>query len=387
VDFALWIGDYLNDAIQMVTFAEHHDYMFASGCAGIFALSSYIFMKNEGTQDCTPWTSMRQSLLQGRLTDAWFDALLIERMFEAPFNGLLSPYGMSLQSSLSRFQASSACVGLLLSVKAVAQAHLDCHDCMLKPEACRALAPWKVRGVFAWRILGAVAELSAFAISARVFHPCVAIVTHLPNFAITFRTLRSNGRTLDYDFLSGLFMNTIYGKTEAVCIWRLNLNLDNPYAMLACAVLRFVFCTSLCLLVDLPHGIGPWWSLQRPMGSAVFREVFIQPSLIVLEAAWPCLTSLMHYASSDDVICHIRRTVSTVELTDGSIFFNAFLLFITLLSIPMYVVASIFNLACNPIYARQANTEFRDAVDDKQEEIDTWGVRRERRTASAVSER
>jgi hypothetical protein len=386
-DLAVCLTDYLNDGVQCITFVQHHDYMFAAGCVGLFTTCAWMARKNPPTSDCALWKHASQSVRQGRITDGWFDLLAIERSFEAPFTGYLMTYGMSLRSHLTPLQALSAGVGFALSVKAWSVGRVYMVDAALKPEACKIVFPHRYKALFVWRGLGAMAEFSGFAICARVVHPSLAVLGYIGSLLQCCRLFITflRGKEDTWDELAGIFSRYIFGSASALRVYG-----DDSYqtlTVLVTALARHAFWCLLCILLKMPDGMLPWGTFSRPMGSDVLDEVFMQPTITLLEGVRQCVDGFQSSAlawDSTHMTCNIGMFHSD-RMTAGSSIFNSIIFCVALVIVPIYDLILLYQILFNAPYWRgECDREANRKVNDIQKRIDAWGERRERRYSQFI---
>ena len=104
----------------------------------------------------------------------------------------------------------------------------------------------------AWRILGAVAELSAFATASRVLHPALIMPFY------------------------------VFGAAANAAA-----DITDPSAAFGFSVLipvRFIAWVAMAWWIDWQEGLhAGWGTLGRPMGRQVLLEQFVEPSMTVAQ--------------------------------------------------------------------------------------------------------
>ncbi|CAE7568051.1 unnamed protein product [Symbiodinium sp. CCMP2456] len=399
VELGVYLFDILNDAIQILTFLRHGDFFFAGFMVFFIVLNSLatIFQANKDSESrhvLQPFSPLREAqrcLARKVPTEPWAKMLYWERVIEAPGTGLIGPYGASLLS-LTPMQAASALYGLLGSAKAMAEGRLDFEaDVGIEAYALKAVCPGKAMMVSAWYFGAFAAELAAFALVSATLHPLATLPGYLLGAAANGVAAWSSGsdRFLVLTASSCVLVSTAMAGGQTQSFWQSHIFAGPGPGWIPAAfiLIRFVAWAGLCFL-DLPHGLLPLGSLNRPMGLPVLQAKFLRPAVACREAL-VCFTSQMWVTTETktnstatsfgvEVGFHVCSWPASGELSTASTIFNSCLLFLAVVLVPLHMCIVLTMLVLSPTYGCGVdNLSLKEEVKAKQVEIDAFAEQNE----------
>ena len=214
------------------------------------------------------------------------------------FQGLLAPYGMLFATDMSALEALSASVTMVFAAAGWGDVltEICCGHSVyanLAPCILKTLEPNRVRFMHLYFTLVGMLEFSGFAFASFILHPAVTLISFVPAAVIhgCFHA-KANGDDVVQ------IVKSILHCLVAPAVWFTSWNhfgcvlspktasavLPGPYSGTLLGVYKFVPHAALVAFcfTELPRGIAPWGTLQRPMGFSVMKEAFIEPLLLFL---------------------------------------------------------------------------------------------------------
>jgi len=360
-ELSFWLLDYVNDLVQISVFIEHEDTWFAIICGGVVLFSTWLTcsLLFSGGRFTTVCKAARDSFLSGVVVKKWATAVLgPERVVEAPISGLVAPYGLSLSKQLSLLQACSAVLGLVLSAKAISTEQVS-NEVYGRPAAAAILLPKKIFALRAWRLMGGIAELSAFAIASRVLHPVLIWPWYVLG-AATQACLADKNNLMEFFFILIAFSSCMFGSGVSPVALPFGDGITKPVGgapIMLVILVRFVAWSALCYAVDWQEGPLPkWGTLGRPMGRQVLQESFLQPSFVVAEASVACASSAYKFVATWGDVDFECQLASVHGMSTGSMLFHAFLLCSCATSTTLYILGLIWNLIFKVLTGAEKST-------------------------------
>ena len=232
------------------------------------------------------------------------------------FQGLLAPYGMLFATDMSALEALSASVTMVFAAAGlgdVATGVCCGHSVYANLASCilKTLEPNRVRFMHLYFTLVGMLEFSGFAFVSFVLHPAVTLISFVPAAMIhAFFYAKANNL---------YYVKTILNCLVAPALWFTSWNhfgfvispktasyvLPDALTWTVLGVyqsVRHAAWVALCF-TDLPRGIAPWGTLQRPMGFSVMKEEFIEPLLLffVFSKVMQVLCSFFFQRHRDDI--------------------------------------------------------------------------------------
>ena len=212
------------------------------------------------------------------------------------FQGLLAPYGMLFATDMSALEALSASVTMVFAAAGWGDVltGICCGHSVyanLAPCILKTLEPNRVRFMHLYFTLVGMLEFSGFAFASFILHPAVTLISFVPAAVIhgCFHA-KANGDDVVQ------IVKSILHCLVAPAVWFTSWNhfgcvlspktasavLPGPYSGTLLGVYKFVPHAALVAFcfTELPRGIAPWGTLQRPMGFSVMKEAFIEPLLL-----------------------------------------------------------------------------------------------------------
>ncbi|CAE7528712.1 unnamed protein product [Symbiodinium microadriaticum] len=402
LQLGIYIFDVANDVLQILAFVAHGDYCFAGFMFFFVGLNSVMTVfetpKSSTLNRFDLIGEAKLSLARKVPTKAWFFMLGTERNIEAPGTGLIGPYGASL-IALTPLQAASAFYGFVSSAKAMAEGRLDFE---VDPSgassiALRAARPVKVALLTMWYFAAFAAELAAFAVVSTTLHPLVTIPGYLLGaMANAVANLiggdeRSGPETCFVFVVSCMMVALAMAGGQMTAFFKptASFGVGPGWIPAVFILIRFCTWTALCVL-DLPHGLLPVSSLGRPMGYPVLQAKFLAPAAACREAL-VCFTSQAWIATETETNSTLMSFPAeegfgecgwpaTDELNTASTIFNAFLLVLAVVLVPIHMCVVVAMLVVNPVYSGCGADDLalKEEVQAKQREIDNFASENER---------
>lgn len=237
------------------------------------------------------------------------------------FQGLLAPYGMLFATDMSALEALSASVTMVFAaaglgdvatgVRCGHSVYANLASCILKT-----LEPNRVRFMHLYFTLVGMLEFSGFAFVSFVLHPAVTLISFVPVamiFALGYAATA-------HDHYVVKFVTAFWAGLAYPALWFMSWNHFGivispktasyvlPHALTWTVLgvyqsVRHAAWVALCF-TDLPRGIAPWGTLQRPMGFSVMKEAFIEPLLLffVFSKVMQVLCPFFFQRHRDDII-------------------------------------------------------------------------------------
>lgn len=205
---------------------------------------------------------------------------------------------MLFATDMSALEALSASVTLVFAAAGLGDAvtGMRCGNSVwanLAPCILKTLEPNRVRFMHLYFTLVGMLEFSGFAFASFILHPAVTLISYVPATMIyAFFSIKANSDDVvlivtcflvclacppTWFYSWNHFGFVISPKTaSAVLPHALTWTLLGVYQFV-----RHAAWVALCF-TELPRGIAPWGTLQRPMGFSVMKEAFIEPLLLFL---------------------------------------------------------------------------------------------------------
>ena len=217
-----------------------------------------------------------------------------------------------------------------------------------------------------WRLLGVVAELSAFAIASRVLHPALIMPFYVFGAAANAAAAME---APSYAFAISVLapVASMFGGQSFV-VGLNDMNTPGAPIMLA-TLMRFIAWVAMAWWIDWQEGLhAGWGTLGRPMGRQVLLEQFVEPSMTVAQ----CVETVYKHLRTQGVEA-ISCSLETAHMSAGSAMFNAFLLGSAVATTLLYLLGTVLNLLFNSGFRRgEVDDELKTQVEDKHKEIQEW---------------
>ncbi|CAE7568060.1 unnamed protein product [Symbiodinium sp. CCMP2456] len=390
----------------MLTFVHHGDFWFA-GFMAIFValnfLATFLVARDMSeVKRCDPLGEAKLCIARQVPTRAWQVILFCERNIEAPGTGLIGPYGAT-RLALTPIQAASGLYGLYSSAKAMAEGRVDQEaevggqgGIPTTSYALKAARPTKAAMLSLWYFCTFAAELAAFSVVSATLHPFVT----LPGYVLG---AVANGAAQWWSGDNGI-VSVKMATVRAIGLSCISVALamaggpnrtfvksapfGGPGWIPAVFILiRFVAWAGLCFL-DLPHGLLPLGSLNRPMGFPVLQAKFLRPAA-ACHKAFLCFASQTRMTTETQANSTSLAFTAEVgfgecgwptadELNTPATIFNTCLLVLAVVLVPLHMCVVVAMLVLNPTYSSGAeNSSAKNEILMKQREIDDFARRNE----------
>ena len=239
-------------------------------------------------------------------------------------------------------------------------------DTRERPAAAVIVLGWRMTLLQAWRILGAVAELSAFATASRVLHPALIMPFYVFGAAANAAAdITDPSAAFGFSVLIPVlgmfgFQSSIVG---------LNYKKSPGAPIMLATLMRFIAWVAMAWWIDWQEGLhAGWGTLGRPMGRQVLLEQFVEPSMTVAQ----CVETVYKHLRTQGVEA-ISCSLETAHMSAGSAMLNAFLLGSAVATTLLYLLGTVLNLLFNSGFRRgEVDDELRTQVDAKHKEIQEW---------------
>ena len=186
----------------------------------------------------------------------------------------------------------------------------------------------------AWRFLGGVAELSAFAIASRVLHPALIMPFYVFGAAANAAAAMEEGA---FVFSVLVPVVSMFGFKSSV-VGLNDVKTPGTPIMLA-TLMRFIAWVAMAWWIDWQEGLhAGWGTLGRPMGRQVLLEQFVEPSMTVAQ----CVETVYKHLRTQGVEA-ISCSMETAHMSAGSAVFNAFLLGSAVATTFLYLLGTVLK--------------------------------------------
>lgn len=342
----------------------------------------------------SPLHIMREALAHGRGTLAWQELRTPWATYEAPIFGIVAPYVMLTNPRLGPFSAFCAGFGFLSACIGVAVAGASPLRGDAREEAAGTIYPRLQELIYAWCIFTTLTEFACFAVASVAFHPLFVAMFYIPSAIVNWLAMERKMMWFTNSLLqpSFLFLGGIGCILDPENLGKVPHALTRP--LVATTLLRHIGLLSALCLLNLPDGILPLSTLDRPMGHEVLWAEMVHPAFgalgSLLSSSRASLVGLTLAQSAPEMM-RIRLWDSDVmpdelsvpTLGSSSLSLEASVFRTSVLAV--WVFATPFYVFCNfcILYWRSSFTEegitgpaFRDRLWRKQEVIARWGEAR-----------